>query len=80
MPLFESLIGKLENNKSLRKQLYEILFKEQKIQYNLDDATIDDAFMYEFVKNKHSFIAVANRVFELRIETALSGSMKIVWC
>ncbi len=67
MPLFESLIGKLENNRSLRKLLYGILFKGQKIPYNPDDATIDDAFMYGFVKNEHGLISVANRVFEVRI-------------
>ena len=66
-PLFESLIGKLEDNESLRKLMYGILFKGQKIPYNPDDATIDDAFMYGFVKNDHGLIAVANRVFEVRI-------------
>lgn len=66
-PLFESLIGKLEDNASLRKLLYGILFKGQKIPYNPDDTTIDDAFMYGFVKNEHGLIAVANRVFEVRI-------------
>ncbi len=66
-PLFESLIGKLEDNESLRKLMHGILFKGQKIPYNPDDATIDDAFMYGFVKNDHGLIAVANRVFEVRI-------------
>ena len=66
-PLFESLIGKLEDNESLRKLMHGILFKGQKIPYNPDDATIDDAFMYGFVKNEHGLIAVANRVFEVRI-------------
>lgn len=66
-PLFESLIGKLEDNEFLRKLLYGILFKGQKIPYNPDDATIDDAFMYGFVKNEHGLIEVANRVFEVRI-------------
>ena len=66
-PLFESLIGKLEDNASLRKLMYGILFKGQKIPYNPDDATIDDAFMYGFVKNEHGLIAVANRIFEVRI-------------
>lgn len=66
-PLFESLIGKLEDNASLRKLMYGILFKGQKIPYNPDNATIDDAFMYGFVKNEHGLIAVANRIFEVRI-------------
>lgn len=66
-PLFESLIGKLEDNESLRKLMHGILFKGQKIPYNPDDATIDNAFMYGFVKNEHGLIAVSNRVFEVRI-------------
>lgn len=67
MPLFESLIGKLEDHESLRKLLYRILFCGQKIPYNPDDAVINDAFMYGFVKNENGLIAVANRVFEMRI-------------
>ncbi|MCM1271695.1 MAG: ATP-binding protein, partial [Ruminococcus flavefaciens] len=47
--------------------MYGILFKGQKIPYNPDDATIDEAFMYGFVKNEHGLIAVANRIFEVRI-------------
>lgn len=66
-PLFESLIGKLEDNESLCKLMHGILFKGQRIPYNPDDATIDDAFMYGFVKNEHGLIAVANRIFEVRI-------------
>lgn len=66
-PLFESLIDKLEDNTALRKLLYGILFKGQKIPYNPDDAAIDDAFMYGFVKNERGLVAVANRVFEVRI-------------
>ena len=67
MPLFDSLIGKLEDHESLRKLLYKILFCGQKIPYNPDDAVIDDAFMYGFVKKEHGLVAVANRVFEMRI-------------
>ena len=66
-PLFESLIGKLEDNESLRKLLYVILFYGKKIPYNPDDSTIDSAYMYGFVKNENGMIAVANRVFEVRI-------------
>lgn len=66
-PLFESLIGKLEDNERLRKLLYGILFYGKKIPYNPDDATIGSAYMYGFVKNENGMIAVANRVFEVRI-------------
>lgn len=66
-PLFESLIGKLEDNERLRKLLYGILFYGKKIPYNPDDSTIDSAYMYGFVKNENGMIAVANRVFEVRI-------------
>lgn len=66
-PLFESLIGKLEDNTDLRKLLYGILFRGKKIPYNPDDSIIDDAFMYGFIKNEHGLVTVANRVFEVRI-------------
>ena len=66
-PLFESLIGKLEDNHLLRKLIYGILFKGLKIPFNPDDSVIDNALMYGFVKNSDGFIAVSNRIFEVRI-------------
>lgn len=66
-PLFESLIGKLEDDEKLKKLLYGILFCGNKIPYNPDDATVDSAMMYGFVKNENGLVAVANRVFEVRI-------------
>ncbi len=66
-PLFDSLINKLEDNQELRKLLYDILFKGQKIIYNPDDANIQDAVMYGFIKNEQGSVMVSNRIFEIRL-------------
>ena len=66
-PLFESLINKLEDDEKLFRLIYNLLFKGQKIPYNSDDSTIDTAMMYGFIKNDNGQLAVANRIFEVRI-------------
>lgn len=67
MPLFDSLINKLEDNVDLRKLLYRTLFQGESVPYNVDNAVIDDAAMYGFVKNVNGVVAVANRIFEVRL-------------
>jgi hypothetical protein len=66
-PLFDSLINKLEDNENLKKLMGEILLKGKKIPYNPDDAAIDIAFMYGFIRNQNGAVIVANRIFEVRI-------------
>ena len=66
-PLFESLINKLEDNEQLCELIYGILFNGYRVPYNPDDSAIDSAMMYGFVKNENGFVAVANRIFEVRI-------------
>ena len=67
MPLFDSLINKLEDNVDLRKLLYRTLFQGESVPYNVDNAVIADAAMYGFVKNVNGVVAVANRIFEVRL-------------
>jgi hypothetical protein len=63
-PLFESLVNKLEDDEKLRKLIYTILFKGEKLPFSLYDASFNSAIMYGFLKNQNGSIAVANRVFE----------------
>ena len=65
--LFESLMAKVQDIGELRKILYDLLFGGQKIVYNPDDPTIDIAVMFGFVKNDNGTVAVANRIFEVRL-------------
>jgi hypothetical protein len=65
--LFESLIGKLLDYPSLEKTINKILFAGEKIVYNPDDTEIDIAQMFGFIKNNNGSIAIANRIFEMRL-------------
>ncbi len=65
--MFESLINKLHDFKSLRQIVYAILFSGEKIVYNPDEQWLDMAVMFGFVKNKDGSIAIANRIFEMRL-------------
>jgi hypothetical protein len=63
-PLFESLVNKLEDDEKLRKLIYTILFKGEKLPFSLYDASFNSAIMYGFLKNQNGSVAVANRIFE----------------
>lgn len=65
--LFESLIGKLNDDSFLQRTIYDILFAGKKIVYNPDDSAIDLATMFGFVKNDAGMIGIANRIFEIRL-------------
>ncbi len=65
--LFESLIGKIHDYKSLQKMLDDVLFGGRKLMYNPDDPAIDIAEMFGFVKNADGILTIANRLFETRL-------------
>lgn len=65
--LFESLMGKLREYPELKEKLYAILFGGKRLVYNPDDLSVDAAVMFGFVKNDDGTVAIANRVFEMRI-------------
>ena len=65
--MIDSLINKLEDDTNLRNLLYNILFRGQKISYNIDNAVIESAAMYGFISSKNDCVSVANRIFETRI-------------
>lgn len=62
--LFESLIGKVQDNLKLREILQRILFAGETISYNPNNISINDAEMYGFVKNENGKLEIANRIFE----------------
>lgn len=63
-PLFESLINKLEDDTTLRKLLYSMLFQGRKFLFNAYDSAIHSAMMYGFVRNDNGTVIIANRIFE----------------
>lgn len=66
-PLFESLIGKLNDYPKLKDIIYPLLFQGQTIAYNADNADIDMLLMFGFVKAEDGKIQIANRIFETRL-------------
>ena len=65
--LFDSLMGKVYDNKSLSDILQSILFGGERIPYNPDSVSIIDGEMYGFVKKENGSLVIANRIFETRI-------------
>lgn len=63
-PLFESLIGKLNDFPELNDVISRLLFQGQSIAYNPDNLAIQTAQMFGFVKVEDSNVVIANRIFE----------------
>lgn len=54
IPLFESMVNKLEDDEKLRKLLFSLLFEGRNIPYNPYDASIHLAVVYGFLKNQEA--------------------------
>ena len=67
LPLFDSLIHKIENDLKLRDLLFAILFNGQKLAFNTENSVIGKAAMYGFIKNTEGNIQISNRIFEVKI-------------
>lgn len=65
--LFESLMGKLENAPHLKNQLRRILLRGETIAHLPDDEEQKQLRMYGLIINNHNTVAVANRIFEMRL-------------
>ncbi len=65
--LFESLIGKLTNYPELNSMLKTLLFTGKTIVYDSDNQDMDTAMMFGFIKNQNGTVAIANRIFEMRL-------------
>lgn len=67
MPLFDSLINKLEEYPEMKKSLYQILANGQKFSYNPDHEPTKLLLLFGFVKIQDNGIVIANRIFETRL-------------
>ena len=65
--LFDSLMGKIYDNESLRVILQKILFDGERIPYNQYNIPAIDGEMYGFVVNNDGALAIANRIFEVML-------------
>ena len=66
-PLFESLIGKLNEYLGVKNLIYRLLFRGENIGYNPDDSGIDMAEMFGFIKVRNGNVYISNRIFETRL-------------
>ena len=64
---FDSVMGKLENMPELKTQLRNILLRGETIAHLPDDEEQKLLRMYGFIVNQHNTVAVANRIFEMRL-------------
>ncbi len=66
-PLFESLLGKLNDYPELDRLIYRLLFQGVSITYNPDNQVVQIAKMFGFVKVDQGTVVMANRIFETRL-------------
>lgn len=74
--LFESLMGKLENYPHLKDQLRRILLRGETIAHLPDDEEQKQLRMYGFIVNNHNTVAIANRIFEMRLYQYFIGESR----
>ena len=65
--LFDDMVKKLYDFPELKKMLFAILFKGEKIPYNPDVSVINIGTVFGFLKNSQKTVAVSNRIFETRL-------------
>lgn len=74
--LFESVMGKLEEAPELKSQLRNIMLRGETIAYLPDDEEQKKLRMYGFIRNNHNTVAVANRIFEMRLYVYFIGESR----
>ena len=65
--LFDSLMGKVYDNKPLSDILQSILFGGERIAYNMYNVPMMDGEMYGFLTNKDGSAVISNRIFEVML-------------
>ncbi|MDE6603981.1 MAG: ATP-binding protein [Lachnospiraceae bacterium] len=66
-PLFESMVRQLDTYKELEALIEGILYQGRRIPFNRDEKAINIGVMFGFLKNRGGQVAVANRIFEMRL-------------
>lgn len=65
--LFDSIMGKLRDSEKLRTQMEYLLFRGETIEYLPDNKEQEQLMMYGLLVNDHNTVAVANKIFEMRL-------------
>ena len=73
-PLFETLIYTFESSQNLYDYLYQILILGKRFLYTPANSITRLAMTYDFLKEENGCVAVANRIFEMRLYNAILTS------
>ncbi len=75
-PLFSSIMGKLVNYPTIVPDLRNILMKGDVIFWKPDDVAQNQLYMYGFIIKRNNTMAIANRIFEMRLYQYFLGESK----
>lgn len=76
-PLFETLTYTFESSQNLYDYLYQILILGKRFLYTPDNSITRLAMTYDFLKEENGCVAVANRIFEMRLYNVILTSNEI---
>ena len=65
--LFDDMFKNIENNKELSDLIYALLILREIKPFVIDDPVVGVGVIYGFLKNVNQTIAIANKIFELRM-------------
>lgn len=65
--LFDDMVKKLDDFPELKQALYRVLFKGERVPYNVDNLAINLGLMFGFMKLSGGMVQITNRIFETRI-------------
>lgn len=65
--LFEDMVKKLNDFPELRQAMHRILFRGERVPYNIDNYVINLGIMFGFMKMEDGAVQISNRIFETRI-------------
>ena len=74
--LFDSMMEKVRDFDKLRGQLYKILLQGDTVEYLPDNKEQEQLIMYGFIVAEGNTIAVANRIFEMRLYKYFVGESR----
>lgn len=65
--IFESMVKQICTYHEIKDMLYAILFLGSRFAYNPDNFAVSFGTMFGYITNKNGYVAVANRIFEMRL-------------
>ncbi len=65
--LFDDMVKKLQDNPDLKTMLSDILFRGARYTFEVNNRLVDIGVMFGFVAERDNAVAVANRIFEMKL-------------